>query len=196
MYSSEKGSIERYRKAFNSVTPLLHDRAVVSVTCVQARYNQTSKVTERYKVSLSTAFATIPRSKGLGIIILISTRRPHMDFLKVIGSLFGEQSNRPSNRNGENDGVIRCASCHSAEIQREDMEHLRCNRCGKLYTLDEARKKMGTTFCQNCIYHEVNLFDPGIMERCGIWGLGKCRAKCNRKATKPQYRWTDANRWE
>ena len=146
--------------------------------------------------SSPVATTTIPRSKGLGIIILISTRRPHMDFLKVIGSLFGEQSNRPSNRNGENDGVIRCASCHSAEIQREDMEHLRCNRCGKLYTLDEARKKMGTTFCQDCIYHEVNLFDPGIMERCGIWGLGKCRAKCNRKATKPQYRWTDANRWE
>ena len=112
-----------------------------------------------------------------------------MGFLDFIASLIPKQ-------NAEDQSVIRCASCGAAEIAREDMEHLRCRRCGRIYTLDEARKTMGTPFCRDCIYHGVNLYDPGIMENCFIWGLGKCREKCGRKETKPHVRWTDANRWE
>ncbi len=119
-----------------------------------------------------------------------------MGFLsKLLGS-YGNQTNRSSQvQNGKN-VVIKCASCGGSDLYREGREYICCRSCGAQYTMDEARKKMGTSFCRDCIYHSINLYAGGITEHCVIWGLDKCRSRCDRKETKPPHRWTDANRWD
>lgn len=118
-----------------------------------------------------------------------------MSFLRnILSSLSEKEQSTP--RSQDRSATIKCAVCGSREIQRPDRETIVCMSCGKQYTLDEARKNMGTANCRNCIYHSINLYSGGIKEDCVIWGLDKCRLNCNRKETKPPHRWTDANRWE
>lgn len=90
---------------------------------------------------------------------------------------------------------IRCASCNSADLFLNGRESIVCRACGKHYSLDEARKTMGTSNCLDCIYHSVNQYSEGIAERCFHWDY-MCRSRCDKKQTKPSRRWTDAARWE
>ena len=120
-----------------------------------------------------------------------------MGFFDRLFNSKDEQTRPKTQRYGERKNVkIKCASCGSSELYRANMETLSCRSCGRDYSLDEARKTMGTVYCRDCIQHSVNLFDDGILERCNIWGLDNCSSGCDRKETTPRYRWTDANRWE
>ena len=91
---------------------------------------------------------------------------------------------------------IRCASCGSDKLHKDNKDIISCQSCGKDYSLGEARKTLGTVYCRDCINHSINLYSDGILERCNIWGLDNCYSVCDRKETKPPKRWTDANRWE
>lgn len=120
-----------------------------------------------------------------------------MSLLGKIFDAFNESnSTHAHGSSGDKHVLIRCAACSSGDLFRENMETITCNSCGRRYSLDEARKAMGTVNCRDCIYHSINLYDGGITEHCVIWGLDECRSICDRKATKPPHRWTDANRWD
>ncbi len=119
-----------------------------------------------------------------------------MGFFKMLFDSFVNKEQNPSGYNKQISTRIRCADCGSSDLEREGMEIIHCCSCGRQYSMEEARKVMGTNFCRDCIYHTINLYEDGIMEHCFIWGLNKCQSGCNRKETKPTYRWTDANRWE
>ena len=90
---------------------------------------------------------------------------------------------------------IRCALCNSTDLLRDGRESIVCRACGKQYSLDEARKTMGTANCLDCIFHNVDQYNDGITERCFHWDY-TCRSICDKKQTKPSRRWTDAARWE
>ena len=119
-----------------------------------------------------------------------------MGFIDKLFNSISDQSRSSSSHNVSQHVCIKCATCGSDNLLRESKETISCKSCGRQYTIDEARKAMGTTNCRDCIYHSINLYDVGITEYCVIWGLDKCRSRCDRKATQPPHRWTDANRWE
>ena len=102
---------------------------------------------------------------------------------------------RESSSEYEGNVQIRCASCNSNDLSLDGRETIVCQCCGRRYSLDEARKTMGSYNCLDCIYHSVNLFSEGFAEHCFHWDY-KCHPNCAKKRTTPENRWTDANRWD
>lgn len=76
--------------------------------------------------------------------------------MSLLGKLFdalNESSSTHAHGNsGDSHVLIRCAACGSGDLFRENMETIVCNSCGKRYSMDEARKAMGTANCRDCIY--------------------------------------------